>query len=83
MRMLSITDLMGRPYVCPPGTPVGTMNILRDAFTKVCADPEAKAEARKVNMELQFITGKEIEKTINFAFNQPPDIMAEFLKLVQ
>jgi tripartite-type tricarboxylate transporter receptor subunit TctC len=83
MRMLSITDLMGRPFVCPPGTPAGTMNILQDAFAKVSADPEAKAEARKVGMELQFVAAKEIEKTINFAFNQPPDIMAEFLKLVQ
>ncbi len=83
MRMLSITDLMGRPYACPPGTPAGTMNILRDAFARVSADPDAQAEARKVDMELQFVTANEIEKTINYAFNQPPDIMAEFMKLTQ
>ena len=82
MRMLSASDLIGRPYVCPPGTPVGFLTILRDAFAKITADREFRAEALKAGTEIQYASHKEIEKTIGDLFSQPPDVMAEFFKHV-
>ncbi len=82
MRMLSMSDLIGRPYVFPPKTPAGVVNAMRETFAKMSADPELRAEALKSGTEIQYTPGKEIEKTIAMLFNQPPDVMAEFFKHV-
>ncbi len=82
MRMLSSSDLIGRPYVCPPGTPAELMTILRNAFGKMTADRDFRAEALKYGVEIQYTSGKEIEKNIRELFSQPPDVMAEYFKQV-
>jgi tripartite-type tricarboxylate transporter receptor subunit TctC len=78
--MFSAADLIGRPFVCPPGTPEATMNVLRAAFAKVAADPGMKSDAQKASMEVQYTSAKEIVQVIQSVFNQPPDIIAEFSK---
>ncbi len=83
MRMLSATDLIGRPFVCPPSTPAGHVKTLREAFAKLSDDPDFKAEARKSGTDIQFTAGQEIEKVIQMLFSQPPDVMAEFFKHVK
>ena len=83
MRMLSSSDLIGRPFVAPPKTPPALVNSLRDAFARMSSDPELKAEALKAGTEIQYTSGKDIEKTIQFIFSQPPDVMAEFFKHVK
>ncbi len=82
MRMLSMSDLIGRPYTFPPKTPPALVNTVREAFAKMTADPDLKAEAMRSGAEIQYTTGQEIEKTIAMLFNQPPDVMAEFFKHV-
>ncbi len=83
MQMLSITDIIGRPFVCPPGTPAEAMTILTNAFVKMSTDPELKADALKIGTDYQYTPGKEILKIIQNVFNQPPDIIAEFSKHVK
>ena len=82
MRMLSLTDLIGRPYVFPPKTPEPLVKTVREAFAKMSADNDFKAEALKMGTDIQFTSGSEIEKIIQTLFSQPPDIMAEFFKHV-
>jgi tripartite-type tricarboxylate transporter receptor subunit TctC len=81
--MFSTADLIGRPYVAPPGTPAEVINVLKDAFAKVAKDPELKAEAKKLKMDVDYTPGEEILKVIDFAFNQPEDIVKEFSKHVK
>ncbi len=83
MFMFSAADLIGRPFVCPPGTPPDVMKILSDGFAKMADDPEMKEDARKASMEIQYTSGKEILKGINSVFNQPPEIIAEFSRHVK
>ena len=81
--MFSTADLIGRPYVAPPGTPAEVLNVLKDAFAKVAKDPELKAEAKKLKMDVDYTPGEEILKVIDFAFNQPEDVVKEFSKHVK
>ena len=81
--MFSTADLIGRPYVAPPGTPAEVLNVLKDAFAKVAKDPELKEEAKKLKMDVDYTPGEEILKVIDFAFNQPEDIVKEFSKHVK
>lgn len=80
MAMLSASDLIGRPYVAPPGTPPEVMNILRTAFAKVAQDPELKEEAKKSMLEVQYVPADECLKVLDFLFKQPDDIIKEFTK---
>lgn len=82
MYMFSAADLIGRPFVCPPGTPAAQMNILSAGFGKLASDPQMIADSRKTSMEIQYTSGNDILKVINSVFNQPKDIIAEFSKHV-
>jgi len=83
LAMFSSADLIGRPYVAPPGTPPEALKILREAFAKVATDPEAKKDAAKNMMELDYIPGEEIMKTVQNVLNQPPEVIKEFSKYVK
>ncbi|MFB3884269.1 MAG: Bug family tripartite tricarboxylate transporter substrate binding protein [Thermodesulfobacteriota bacterium] len=83
LAMFSAADLIGRPYVAPPGTPAEVMKILKEAFAKVCKDPQLKEESKKAMMEVDYTPAEEIMKVINFTFNQPEDIIKEFSKYVK
>lgn len=78
MAMRSAPDRIGRPYIAPPRTPSEVMNILRDAFAKAAKDPELQAEAKKLGMEVEYVSGDECLKVLNNLFNQPEDIVKEF-----
>lgn len=80
MSMLSTADLVGRPYLAPPGVPAEIMKILRDAFKNVADDPELKADSKKVQMPVQYTPPEECLKTINYVFSQPQEIIKEFSK---
>ena len=83
MSMFSAADLIGRPYVAPPGTPPEVLKILREAFAKTAADPEAKKDAQKNMMEVDYIPGDEIMKVCQNVLNQPADVIKEFAKYVK
>jgi tripartite-type tricarboxylate transporter receptor subunit TctC len=50
-----------RAYALPPGTPKDRLNILRDAFNATMKDKEFIAEIIKGNLEIQPLTGVEVE----------------------
>lgn len=83
MGVFSIADLIGRPYVAPPKTPVEIMNILMKAFTAMGDSPELQAEAEKVGMGIKYTSGKEVLKAITSTLNQPPEIISEFSKYMK
>jgi tripartite-type tricarboxylate transporter receptor subunit TctC len=82
MQMLSASEFIGRPYVCPPGTPPEQMKILSHGFAKLAGDPQMMEEASKASMEIQYTPGKDILKVLDSIFSQPKDVVAEFSKYV-
>ncbi|MEI9477860.1 MAG: tripartite tricarboxylate transporter substrate-binding protein [Deltaproteobacteria bacterium] len=83
LSMFSAADLIGRPYVAPPGTPPEIMKTLREAFAKAAADPEMKQDAEKNKMEVDYIPAEEIMKVVQNVLNQPADVVKEFSKYVK
>lgn len=53
-----------RPYVAPPRTPKQRVEILRQAFDATMKDSEFLADAKKANLEIEPITGQEMERLI-------------------
>lgn len=82
MAMLSSVDKIGRPFMCPPGTPANVMKILRDAFTKVAEDPEVKEQGKKIGMTIDYSDPNECMKILRFVLDQPDEVVKDFSKYV-
>jgi tripartite-type tricarboxylate transporter receptor subunit TctC len=72
----------GRPWVAPPGTPKDRVKILRDAYTKAMADPQLLDEAKKGKMDVDFVSGEELQKLAERIMNQPPAVVARVKKVL-
>jgi tripartite-type tricarboxylate transporter receptor subunit TctC len=61
-----------RVYVTTPGTPKERVQILRQAFAATLKDPDFLAEAKKVQLEVNPLTGEEVGKIVEgmFSLNQ-------------
>ena len=51
-----------RPFVAPPGIPVDKLNMLRKMFEDTLKDPEYLADAKKANIDVDLISGKDAEE---------------------
>ncbi len=83
MALRSAPEVIGRPYVMPPGTPDALVKTLREAFAKAIKDPKLMAEAKKAKMDLNFVPGDEALKVIKEVLTQPKDIVDEFSKYIK
>jgi tripartite-type tricarboxylate transporter receptor subunit TctC len=72
----------GRPWVAPPGTPKERVKILRDAYTKAMADPQLLDEAKKGQMEIDFVSGEELQKLAERIMNQPTAVVARVKRVL-
>jgi tripartite-type tricarboxylate transporter receptor subunit TctC len=83
MAMYSAGNLIGRPYIAPPGTPANVMGILRNAFAKVGKDPEFMDDLKKNRMDYDYVPADECFKVVKFILTQPSNIINEFGKYVK
>jgi tripartite-type tricarboxylate transporter receptor subunit TctC len=83
MALRSAPEVIGRPYVMPPGTPEELAKIMREAFAKVMSDKELVAEATKAKMDLNFVNGDEAQKVLKEVLEQPKDIVDEVSKYIK
>ena len=72
----------GRPWVAPPGTPKERVKILRDAYVKAMADPALLAEAKKGKMEVEPVSGEELQKLAAKIMDQPPRVIERVKKVL-
>jgi tripartite-type tricarboxylate transporter receptor subunit TctC len=66
-----------RPYILPPGTPKDRVQILRKAFQQTMTDPEFLADADKSLLDINPLTGQELEKTVLELFKVDPAMIAK------
>ena len=83
MALRSAPDLIGRPYVMPPGTPEEMVRIMREAFASAIADRLLVAEAQKAKMDLNFVGGDEAQKMLKEVLEQPKDVVDEFSRYIK
>lgn len=65
-----------RPYVFPPGTPKDRVQTLRKAFTDTMKDPEFIADAQKAKLDLNPLSGEELDKIVASFYKTEPDVVA-------
>ncbi len=66
-----------RLYATTPGTPKERVQILRKAFQDTLRDPEFVAETNKAKLEIDPLTGEEIEKIVAGLFSTSPAMVSK------
>ncbi len=61
LELIFARQVMGRPFVAPPAIPAGRLDALRRAFDATAADPAFRAEAARMQLELNPVSGEEID----------------------
>ena len=74
--LLFARDILGRPFLAPPDLPPERAAALRRAFEETLADRQLLAEAAKAKMEIELVTGAEIEAVIRQAYAAPKPVVA-------
>jgi tripartite-type tricarboxylate transporter receptor subunit TctC len=73
---------MGRPLVAPPGTPDDRKAALRRAFDATMADPDFVAEATARGLEVNPVTGADLDKLLVELYATPPAVIAEVKAII-
>jgi tripartite-type tricarboxylate transporter receptor subunit TctC len=68
---------MGRPYFTAPGTPPAIVDMLRRAFDATIRDPAYVADAGKVGVGANPMTGEEVEALVRRVYATPAAIVEE------
>jgi tripartite-type tricarboxylate transporter receptor subunit TctC len=66
-----------RTYTLPPGTPKPRMRVLRQAFEETLRDPAFLAEAEKAKLDVDPISGEEIERRVQALFTLEPAMVTK------
>jgi len=67
-------QVMGRPFVMPPGVPADRVKVLREAFDAAVKDPELLADAKSQKMEIDPVTGAAINELLDRVYGAPPEL---------
>jgi tripartite-type tricarboxylate transporter receptor subunit TctC len=66
----------GRPFFMPPNVPVERVTAIRRAFDMAMKDPELLAEAEKLKIEIDPLTGEQVAALITEIYKTPPETVA-------
>ena len=77
LRLVFSRQAVARPFVAPPGIPGERREALRAAFDATMQDPAFLAEAKQRGLEVNPVSGPEIDKLLVDLYATPPDIVAE------
>ncbi len=83
LELILIRQEMGRPFALPPGVSADRIAALRRAFDATLKDPGFTAEAQKLNLELDPLTGEEIAGLLQKAYGAPKAVIAEAAELAK
>ena len=66
-----------RVYVTSPRTPKDRVQILRNAFARTLTDPDFLAETKKINLDVNPLSGEEVKKIVDDLFKLPAPTVAK------
>jgi tripartite-type tricarboxylate transporter receptor subunit TctC len=77
MRLFVSTSEIGRSLMMPPGVPRERVEAMRRAFMAMTKDPAFRADAAKAKMELDPMSGADLQSLIADTFEMPPALVAK------
>jgi tripartite-type tricarboxylate transporter receptor subunit TctC len=75
MELILAAQYWGRPFVMPPNVPEARVATVRKAFIAMTKDADFLAEAKKLRMDIDVVTGEEIDTIIRRVYATSPEIV--------
>jgi tripartite-type tricarboxylate transporter receptor subunit TctC len=82
LRLVTSRQVMGRPFAAPPGVPEDRKQALRAAFDATLKDPAFLDEANKLKLEVNPVSGADVDKLLGELYRAPKDIVEEARKAI-
>ena len=73
-KLVFARQVMGRPFLTPPGLPPERLAALRKAFIDTMSDPEFLAEAERMKLEITPVPGAKVQALVEEIYRQSPAI---------
>jgi hypothetical protein len=81
-KLIFARQVMGRPFLAPPGIPADRAAALRTAFMETMKDPAFIADAEKSQLEVTPVAGEELQKLVADIYKTPPEIAKQAAQLL-
>jgi hypothetical protein len=82
VELISFAEETGRPFAMPPGTPKAMVETVRRAFDATMKDPAFIAEAARASMEIDPLTGEEMQAILKRNYAAPKALVERAAKLL-
>ena len=83
MRLLFARQVMGRPFLAPPGLPADRIALLRRAFMDTMKDKEFLAQADKMKLEITPVSGERVQELVAEIYRTPSDIVKRTIEALK
>ncbi len=83
MALRGIPLSIGRAFAVRQGTPADRVAILREALAKTIADPQFQEEAKKAQIDMEYISAQDVIKGFDEMMNQSPQVLEAMNKYLQ
>jgi tripartite-type tricarboxylate transporter receptor subunit TctC len=77
LKLLIATQVLARPFAAPPEVPIDRTQILRKAFDDTMSDPDFRAEADKLSIDVNPISGPSIQALVEEIYTTPKEVLAK------
>jgi tripartite-type tricarboxylate transporter receptor subunit TctC len=77
MKLMFARSDYGRPFFLPPDVPAERVAAMRQAFDETMNDREFRTEAERLQLEVQPMSGLEMQKLIAELASTPPEVVAK------
>jgi tripartite-type tricarboxylate transporter receptor subunit TctC len=83
LKLIFARQVMGRPFLAPPGVPKERADALRKAFMDTMQDREFLAESEKAQLEIVPVSGEELQKLVLELYATSPAIAQKAAALIK
>jgi tripartite-type tricarboxylate transporter receptor subunit TctC len=81
--LFAARQVMGRPFYAPPDLPKDRAETLRKAFLATLDDPDFRAEAEKLKLEITPVAGERVQDIVREIYATPREVVQKAAELVR
>ena len=74
LRLIFARQVMGRPFLAPPGVPQDRVDALRKAFMDTMTDKDFLADTEKAKMEITPVAGDKLQELVKEIYATPKEL---------
>jgi len=83
IKLIFARQVMGRPFLAPPGVPADRAEALRKAFMETMSDTDFLADAEKSQFEITPVAGERVQDLVSEIYQTPADIARKAAAMLQ